>query len=106
MRLPKITVNICVISKGSTEIVLQSLKKIRYPKHLYEILIIEGSHLTRQRNVGLRHSSGTIVYLLDNDSQVHPEAFHILASEFTNPKIAAVGGPSLNPKRGDTYLSK
>src|SRR4051812_5725686 len=106
MRLPKISINISVITNGSADIALNSLKKVNYPRHLYEIILIEGNHLTRQRNIGFQHSKGEIVYLLDNDSQVHSGALRLLAKEFSSSKTAAVGGPSLTPKEGSSYFSK
>jgi cellulose synthase/poly-beta-1,6-N-acetylglucosamine synthase-like glycosyltransferase len=106
MNLPKISVNIPLITNGDASIVLNSLLKIEYPKRLYEIIIIQGSHLTKQRNIGLKVSKGEIIYLLDDDSYVHPQSFKILADEFRNPKIAAVGGPSLTPQDSQNYLNQ
>ena len=106
MNLPKISVNIPLITNGNASIVLNSLQKIEYPKGLYEIIVIEGSHLTKQRNIGLKVSKGEIIYLLDDDSYVQPQSFKILAEEFRNPKIAAVGGPSLTPQDGQNYLNQ
>lgn len=106
MSLPKISVNIPLITNGDASIVLNSLQKIDYPKGLYEIIIIQGSHLTKQRNEGLKASKGDIIYLLDDDSRLHPQSFKILDQEFRNPKIAAVGGPSLTPKDSQNYLNQ
>lgn len=106
MNLPKISVNIPLITNGDASIVLNSLQKIDYPKGLYEIIIIEGSHLTKQRNIGLKVSRGEIIYLLDDDSQVQTLSFKIVAEEFRNPKIAAVGGPSLTPQDGQNHLNQ
>lgn len=104
-KLPKISVNIPLITDGDNTIVLESLKKIDYPKNLFEIVIVEGNQISKQRNVALENSSGTIIYLLDDDSVVHPKSFKLLAKEFSNPKIGAVGGPSLVPQEGD-YFNK
>lgn len=93
--LPKISVTIPLITGGDASIVLHSLKAVKYPKQLIEIFIIEGNHIAKQRNIGLKCSTGEIIYLLDNDSEVHPQAFRLLAKIFANPKVAAVGGPSL-----------
>lgn len=106
MNLPKISVNIPLITNGDASIVLNSLQKIEYPKELYEIIIIEGSHLTKQRNIGLKVSKGEIIYLLDDDSQLQPQSFKIVADEFRNPKIAAVGGPSLTPQDSQNYFNQ
>jgi len=106
MDLPKISVNIPLITNGDANIVLNSLQKIDYPKELYEIIVIEGSHLTKQRNIGLKVSKGEIIYLLDDDSEAQPRSFKIVADEFRNPKIAAVGGPSLTSQNSQNYLNQ
>jgi len=106
MNLPKISVNIPLMTNGDASIVLNSLQKIDYPKELYEIIVIEGSHLTKQRNIGLKVSKGQIIYLLDDDSYVQPQSFKIVADEFRNPKIAAVGGPSLTPQDNQNYFNQ
>ena len=103
--LPKISVNIPLIAGGDPGIVLDSLKKVEYPPNRYEIIIVEGNHLTKQRNRGIVISKGEIIYLLDDDSQIHPKAFKILAKEFSDPKVAAVGGPSLTPSSKGNYLN-
>ncbi len=106
MKLPRISINICVARNESIDDVIKALREIDYPRNLYEILIIKGTHLTRQRNIGVEKSKGQIIYLLDNDSQVHPKALKIIAKTFQNPKVAGVGGPSLTPKNEDNYFSK
>src|SRR3972149_9481398 len=102
---PKISVNIPLIAGGDASIVLGSLEKVEYPKNRFEVIIIEGNHLTKQRNRGVLNSKGEIIYLLDDDSQVSPKAFKILAKEFSDPKVVAVGGPSLTPSTKRNYLN-
>ncbi len=101
----KISVNIPVRPGDDTNIVLGSLQNIKHPKNLFEIIIIEGNHITKQRNRGIKESKGEIIYLLDNDSQAQPNAFKIISKEFSDPKVAAVGGPSLTPENEKNYLS-
>jgi GT2 family glycosyltransferase len=101
--LPKISINISVRNSESASIVLESLQKIQYPAELFEVLIIKGGYLTKQRNKGIAHSKGEIIYLLDNDSIVTPNALRVIAREFKNKNVAAVGGPSLNPKKGSYF---
>lgn len=104
-KFPKISVNIPLITNGDASIVLESLKRIRYPKDLVEVIIVEGNQIAKQRNVALIHSTGKIIYLLDDDSKINPQAFKLLASEFLNTKVAAVGGPSLSRNKSN-YFSK
>jgi len=105
-RLPKISINIPLITDGDASIVLLSLKKIKYPKRLIEVIIVEGNQIAKQRNIALKNSSGKILYLLDNDSRVRPSSFKILAKEFANPNVAAVGGPSLTEEGKGDYFSE
>jgi len=102
----KISVNIPVRPGDDPNIVLGSLQNVKYPKNLFEIIIIEGNHITKQRNRGIKKSKGEIIYLLDNDSYVQPNAFKIISKGFSNPKVAAVGGPSLTPENEKNYLSQ
>lgn len=105
MSLPKISVNISLITGGNASIVLNSLRSIEYPSNLFEIIIIEGNLLAKQRNKGVEKSKGDIIYLLDDDSQAQPKSFKILAKEFLNKNTAAIGGPSLTPKNG-SYINQ
>lgn len=105
-KLPTISVNIPVRTNDSAKIVLKSLRKVDYPRKNIEIILIEGNHIARQRNEGISKSKGKIVYLLDNDSVVHKDSFKILAKEFLNKKVAAVGGPSLTPRESGNYLNR
>ena len=104
--LPRISVNIPIYFHGDPHIVLRSLKKVDYPNGLIEVLLIKGEQIALQRNAGLEKSRGDIVYLLDDDSQVQPNALKIIAKEFEKPELAALGGPSLSPKNGGNYLSR
>ncbi len=105
MNLPKISVNIPLIENGSAEIVLDSLKKVDYPARLFEIIIIKGNNLAKQRNEGVKNSKCEIIYLLDDDSQVQPNSFITIAKEFQDMNVAVVGGPTLPPKNGN-YINQ
>lgn len=98
MKFPKISLNIPVLTKENTHIVLETIKKIDYPSNKFEVIIIKGNHIAKQRNRGVKYSKGEIIYLLDNDSQIQKNSLKIIARAFINPRIAAVGGPSLTPK--------
>ena len=81
---PKISINISVIFGGKCQTVLQSLKKVKYPDNLYEIVIIEGNHLTKQRNIGTKFSKGEIIYLLYNVFLI----YSLPSSHLRNPDIS------------------
>lgn len=103
-RLPKISVNIPAKPKSDVKPVLNSLKKIEYPPELIQIVIVEGNQIAKQRNQAIKRSSGEIIYLLDDDSEVRPDSFRIIIQEFKKKNVAAVGGPSLTKKDGN-YLN-
>lgn len=105
MEYPKISVNIPLITGGSAKKVIKSLTKVKYPFNKVEVVIIEGNQIAKQRNIAIKHSTGDIVYLLDDDSEVHPDSFRILAEEFKDQNVAAVGGPSL-PKKNSSFYSE
>ncbi|MDE2589049.1 MAG: glycosyltransferase, partial [Patescibacteria group bacterium] len=106
--LPYPYISVVVFSRPNESPIkaLDALKRILYPKNLYEIVVLKGSHLSKQRNLAIHETNGKIVYLLDNDSQVQPNALSIIQQTFTNKKISAVGGPSISPENETTYLSK
>ncbi len=106
VKYPKISVNIPLRTSENAEIVIQSLQKVKYPKNKIEVIIIEGTHIAKQRNKGIQCSDGEIIYLLDNDSEVQPNALQIIAKEFSNKKIAVLGGPSLSPIHTRSYFSR
>jgi succinoglycan biosynthesis protein ExoA len=106
IKYPKISVNIPLIKGGDASIVLKYLKKVNYPKNKLEIIIIEGNQIAAQRNVGVKHSSGSIIYLLDDDSRVNKDAFKIITREFKDKSVAAVGGPSLPLLKSKGYINQ
>lgn len=99
--LPSISVIIPVKPGGRVEKVRASLAEIRYPPELVEVIVVEGQQPSRQRNEGLAHASGDIVYFLDDDSEVTPDLFLRVVGYFQNQSVVAVGGPALtNPDDG------
>ncbi len=105
-KYPNISVNIPLITNGDASIAFKHLRRVEYPKNRIEVIVVEGNQIAKQRNTALKHSKGTIIYLLDDDSRVRPQAFKILAREFSNPRVAAVGGPSLTYKSDGKYFNK
>lgn len=62
-----------------------------------ELLVAEGTNPSCQRNQAAQQASGVIIYFLDDDSQVAPDALQRLEQHFADPLVVAVGGPSLTP---------
>ncbi|MBC8275788.1 MAG: glycosyltransferase, partial [Chloroflexi bacterium] len=93
---PKISVNIPVRPGGSV-IALNRLRRVDYPAEKIEVFLAEGYYPPRQRNLAVDHSSGEIVYCLDDDSLVPPDLFNRVAAHYQDKSTAGVGGPSLTP---------
>jgi succinoglycan biosynthesis protein ExoA len=96
MTLPKFSIIIPVKHGGEVR-ALTGLARMSYPSELVEVLIAYGSQPSAQRNLAAREAKGEILYFLDDDSQVAPGFLEIAAHHFEDPKVAAVGGPSLTP---------
>lgn len=84
---------------------LSGLNQATYPEELYEVLVAYGRQPSVQRNVAARDAKGEFLYFLDDDSLVDPGFLERAASHYREPKVAAVGGPSLTPAT-DSPLQK
>lgn len=62
-----------------------------------ELLVAEGANPSNQRNQAVQQANGAIIYFLDDDSLVTPDALQRLEQHFADPLVVAVGGPSLTP---------
>ena len=76
---------------------LAAIARASYPPERFEVLIAYGSQPSSQRNLAAQQAAGELLYFLDDDSQVAPGFLEAAARHFTDPKVAAVGGPSLTP---------
>lgn len=81
------------------------LKRLAWPQGALELLVAEGTNPSRQRNQAVQQARGEIVYFLDDDSLVAPDCLCRLAEQFSDPAVAAVGGPSLTPA-SDSLLQR
>ena len=84
---------------------IESIGKLSYPSHSFELIVIKGNNLSKQRNIALSQANGTIVYFLDNDSEVQPNALLLIEQAFVNKQVGAVGGPSISPSNEERYIS-
>jgi glycosyltransferase involved in cell wall biosynthesis len=92
------TISIIIpVKPGGTVRALAALRNARYPADCYEVLVAEGKRPSCQRNRAAAGARGEILYFLDDDSLVEPDNLERLARHFTDPVVAAVGGPSLTP---------
>ena len=98
---PKISINIPVRPGGSV-IALDQLRRVNYPAEKIEVVVAEGHCPPRQRNLAVAHSSGEIVYCLDDDSLAPSGLFERVAAHYEDKDTAVVGGPSLTPSTDGT----
>lgn len=69
----------------------------------YEVIVAEGKRPSSQRNMAAREAGGDILYFLDDDSRVAPDALKRIAEHMGDNKVAAVGGPSITPRGNNVF---
>lgn len=106
---------------------LQSLQYLRYPR--FEVIVVNGpstdsteeilsqyegkivklncsyANLSISRNVGIAAAKGDIVCFIDDDAIPEPNWLDLIATGYTKPEIAAVGG-YIRDHTGYTYQSR
>lgn len=83
---------IVVIDDGSKDGTLGALRTA-YPQHpLVKILTKENGGKATALNFGLEKVTGELLFCIDADTQLDPNAIGKLARQFSNPKIGAVAG--------------
>jgi cellulose synthase/poly-beta-1,6-N-acetylglucosamine synthase-like glycosyltransferase len=85
------------VKPGGAVAALAGLKNLEPDSPDHEVIIAEGKKPSRQRNMAAREASGDILYFLDDDALVVPDALKRIAACFAGQNVAAVGGPSLTP---------
>lgn len=96
MTLPKISVIIPVKPGGEVR-ALAGLARASYPPELFEVLVAYGAQPSLQRNLAAQEAKGEILFFLDDDSRVAPGFLETVGRHYRDPRVAAVGGPSLTP---------
>ncbi|ABB33112.2 glycosyl transferase family 2 [Geobacter metallireducens RCH3] len=84
---------------------VERLRTVNYPAGSIEVLVAEGCSPSRQRNRAAAMAKGKLVYFLDDDSLVDPAFLQRAVERFVDPRVAAVGGPSLTPAT-DTFFQR
>lgn len=82
---------------------LEPLEQLHPDSPDFEIIVAEGKKPSRQRNCGAEAATGDILYFLDDDSLVVPDALQRLAAAFDDERVAAVGGPSVTPSSDSAF---
>lgn len=85
------------VKPGGAVAALEGLKLLAPDSPDYEVIVAEGKKPSRQRNMAAREATGDILYFLDDDALVVPDALKRLTVCFAEHNVVAVGGPSLTP---------
>lgn len=83
------------VKPGGVVAAVESLRRLVPSAVEYEVLIAEGRRPSRQRNLAVKEAVGEVLYFLDDDSCVVPDALERIAAHMQDPTVAVVGGPSL-----------
>ncbi len=94
--LPDFTVIVAAPPGKKNPTVLGHLRKVHYPLEKIQVLLALGNLPPLQRNTAAQRARGEILFFLDDDSLPSPDLFLEAASRFQDPRVDAVGGPSLS----------
>lgn len=102
---PLISIIIPVRPGASARTAIGSIRKADYPLELIQTIVEEGLNPSRQRNEGIKKSSGEILFFLDDDSEIAPGLFKETVKTYqAYPDAIGVGGPAV--LYGNTNLQK
>lgn len=93
------------VRPGYLPLAVQQLSVLDWPVDQLELLVVEGTNPSQQRNEAVRQSQGKIIYFLDDDSLVSEQALQLMEQHFMQNGVVAVGGPSLTPST-DSLLQR
>jgi len=99
-------ISIIVPTRNRKELIkcLESLPRVKYPKNCIELIVVEGKNPSEQRNFGAQSAKGTILYFIDDDSELDPRALCNLANAFEDyPKVAGIGGPAVGKSESSVF---
>ena len=85
------------VKPGGRVRALEPLEQLHPDSPDFEVIVCEGKKPSLQRNRGAEAAGGDILYFLDDDSLVEPDALQRLERLFADSQVAVVGGPSLTP---------
>jgi GT2 family glycosyltransferase len=92
---PRYTVIVPMARFRPDEPVLLSLRDTPPPTGGVQVIVANGVHPARQRNLAVSRAVGEIVVFLDNDCSLGPRFWTQLESAFARPEVEIVGGPAL-----------
>jgi glycosyltransferase involved in cell wall biosynthesis len=106
----------CYNEEHNLPFLLSSIKKLNYPKEEFEVIVVDNNctdrtveiaksfnvdKIVQEKNQGLTWarqrgflvSDGQIIYDVDADCELTPEALKIIEKSLADPKVVAVSGP-------------
>ena len=87
------------LAPGRNAEIIDSIKKLNYPKKEYEIIVKEGLNPSNNRNNGAKEAKGKIISFLDDDAVIEENFLNEAEKFFDEHKeIDIVGGAQLTPK--------
>jgi hypothetical protein len=92
---PRYTVIVPMARYRADEPVLASLRAAPVPEGGVQIIVAQGMHPARQRNLAVARALGDVVVFLDNDCTLGEGFWARLAAAFARPEVEIVGGPAL-----------
>ncbi|MDD5286699.1 MAG: glycosyltransferase family 2 protein [Desulfuromonadaceae bacterium] len=100
------TISIIIpVRAGGYAAACEHIKRIIPGDSRYEVLLVEGSAPSQQRNLAAREARGEILYFLDDDSLITVENLDECFNCMADPAVAIVGGPSITPAT-DSWLQQ
>src|SRR5688572_784382 len=92
---PTVTFIIPVRPGEGPSTALAGIAALRHPRDRIEVLVVEGLSPSRQRNQALARARGELIYFLDDDSRLEPDALERALECLDGPGVDGVGGPVL-----------
>jgi len=92
---PKISIIVPVKPGLNIDSIIDSLKQIDYPEEKFELIVVEGTKPSFQRNEGVKIASGEIIYFFDDDCSFPKDIFRKAMSHYQDSQTVAVAGVSL-----------
>ncbi len=91
-----LSVTILVVDNNSSDNTEQVVNEFSCPSDRFLIYIRETKQgLSRARNAGISAGSGDLIGFIDDDEEIDPAWYGVVAREFANQSVDFIGGPYL-----------
>jgi hypothetical protein len=95
MDSPRYTIVVPMARFEPEEPALVSLRERPAPIGGIQVIVAEGVHPARQRNLAVARARGEIIVFLDNDCSLGERFWAEMETAFARPEVEIVGGPAL-----------